>query len=127
MASSVVKDGGYWDSNTEMSARAFAVYVMDRLDGRSDYLVGHAESAFDMTVDKDGNPQIIYAFPRGDERDAINAAFDELVTQLKRERRLTHDERPESVIRRLKEAKPAGHEQQSANIPMKPRETGPAI
>ncbi|MDL2236108.1 hypothetical protein LJC07_08265, partial [Christensenellaceae bacterium OttesenSCG-928-L17] len=28
------KDGGYWDSNVEMTARAFATYVMDTLPGR---------------------------------------------------------------------------------------------
>jgi hypothetical protein len=100
---------------------------MDRLDGRSDYLVGHAESALDMTVDKDGNPQIIYAFPRGDERDAINAAFDELVTQLKRERRLTHDERPASVIGRLKDAQTVSHGQTEADMSIKQRVAEPAL
>jgi hypothetical protein len=122
-----VTDGGYGDRNTELCARAFAVYVMDRLGGRSDYLVGHAESALDITMDKDGNSQTIYAFPRGDERKAINVAFDNLIEQLKRERHLTHEERPESVIRRLKEAKPAGHEQKAIDIPMKSRASEPAI
>jgi hypothetical protein len=86
------KDGGYWDSNTEMTARAFATYVMDRLPGRSDYLVGHAECAVGWTADKDGNPEIVKAFPQGAEREAINAVFDELVAELKLGNFLTHDE-----------------------------------
>ncbi len=77
------KDGGYWDSNTEMTARAFATYVMDRLPGRSDYLAGHAECAVGLTFDKDGNPEIVKAFPEGAEREAINAVFDEIVAALK--------------------------------------------
>jgi hypothetical protein len=104
MASSFKKDGGYWDSNTEMSARAFACYVMDRLPYRSDYLVGHAESAVDVTADKDGNPEIVFAYPKGEERAAINAAFDEIVADLKKERRLTHEDKAPSVLGRLKEA-----------------------
>ncbi|NMA24653.1 MAG: hypothetical protein GX936_03190, partial [Clostridiales bacterium] len=37
------KDGGYWDSNIELTARAFATFVMDKLGRSSDYLAGHAE------------------------------------------------------------------------------------
>lgn len=32
------KDGGYWDSNVEMTARAFACYIKDKLPYQSDYL-----------------------------------------------------------------------------------------
>ena len=40
------KDGGYWESNTEMTARAFACYIKDKLAPEiSDYLAGHADSA----------------------------------------------------------------------------------
>ena len=38
------KDGGYWDSNVEMTARAFACYIKDKLPYTSDYLAGHALS-----------------------------------------------------------------------------------
>ena len=45
MAAECERDGGYWDSNTEMTARAFACYVKDKLPYPSDYLVGHADCA----------------------------------------------------------------------------------
>ncbi len=92
MGAACQKDGGYWDSNTEMTARAFATYIMDRLPGRSDYLAGHAECAITITTDKAGEPKIIKAYPEGAEREAINAVFDEVVAELKREQYLTHDE-----------------------------------
>ena len=41
----VKKDGGYWDSNVEMTARAFACYIKDKLPYTSDYLAGHADCA----------------------------------------------------------------------------------
>ena len=84
------KDGGYWESNTEMTARAFACYVMDKLPGDSDYLVGHAESAMTFVAGRNGEPEILKAFPEGEERKAINAVFDEIVAELKREQILTH-------------------------------------
>jgi len=87
------KDGGYWDSNTEMTARAFAVYVMDKLPGRSDYLVGHAECAVNIVFDKEGNPEILRAYPQGDERKVINAVFDEIIADLKLQKYLIHDDR----------------------------------
>jgi hypothetical protein len=87
------KDGGYWDSNTEMTARAFATYVMDKLPGKSDYLAGHAECAISMTFDKDGTPHLLKAYPEGEERKAVNAVFDEIVAELKLQHYLSHDER----------------------------------
>lgn len=84
------RDGGYWDSNTEMTARAFACYVKDKLDGVSDYLVGHADCAVNIVTGKDGELEVIKAFPEGEERKAINAVFDEIVAELKREQILTH-------------------------------------
>jgi hypothetical protein len=110
-----------------MGARAFATYVMDRLDGSCDYLAGHAESAIGITVDRDGKSQFFYAYPRGEERQAINVAFDNLVAELKRDRHITHDERPASVIGRLKEARAAGHEQKAADTSIKPRVAEPAL
>jgi hypothetical protein len=92
MGTVCMKDGGYWDSNTELTARAFATYIMDRLPGRSDYLAGHAECAIAMTADREGNPKIVKAYPEGSEREAINAVFDDIVAELKREHHLTHDE-----------------------------------
>jgi hypothetical protein len=86
------KDGGYWDSNVELTARAFAVYVLDTLTNRSDYLAGHAESAVGLTTDRDGNMEIVRAFPQGEERKAINAVFDELIAELKLQQILTHEE-----------------------------------
>ncbi len=84
------KDGGYWDSNVEMSARAFACYIMDKLPYRSDYLMGHAECAIGLYVPKNGDPEIIKAYPQGEERKAINAVFDEIIADLKRQKILTH-------------------------------------
>jgi len=86
------KDGGYWDSNTEMTARAFATYIMDTLPGRSDYLAGHAQCAINFDTDKDGELTILKAYPEGEERAAINAVFDEIVAELKLQNHLTHDE-----------------------------------
>ncbi len=86
------KDGGYWESNAELTARAFAIYIMDKLPGKSDYLAGHAECAISMTFDKDGTPHLLKAYPEGEERQAINAVFDEIVAELKLQHYLTHDE-----------------------------------
>lgn len=84
------RDGGYWDSNTEMTARAFACYIKDKLFGTSDYLVGHAESAVTLVEGKDKELEVLKAFPEGEERKAINAVFDEIVAGLKRDRILAH-------------------------------------
>lgn len=86
------KDGGYWDSNTEMTARAFACYVMDRLPYQSDYLVGHAECAINFTTGANGEVEILRAYPQGDERQAINAVFDEIVADLKLQHIFTHED-----------------------------------
>lgn len=79
------KDGGYWDSNVEMTARAFACYIKDKLPYQSDYLVGHADCAVTFVSDKDGKMEVLKAYPEGEERRAINAVFDEIVADLKRE------------------------------------------
>ncbi|MGN0544139.1 MAG: LPD1 domain-containing protein [Acutalibacteraceae bacterium] len=86
------KDGGYWDSNVEMTARAFACYVKDKLPYQSDYLVGHADCAITMITGKDGGMEILRAYPQGEERRAINAVFDEIVADLKLQQILTHAE-----------------------------------
>ena len=86
------KDGGYWDSNTEMTARAFACYIKDKLPYRSDYLAGHADCAVTFVAEKSGEMAVLKAFPEGEERKAINAVFDEIVADLKQERILTHSD-----------------------------------
>lgn len=67
-------DHGYWASTEEMFARAFACYVYDRVEGRSDYLCAHANVAI---------ANGIKAFPVGEEREAINKCFDDLFVELK--------------------------------------------
>ncbi len=62
---------GYWSSNVEMFARAFAVYVQDKLaekGSRSDYLCGHAESSI---------------YPEGAERERLNKLFDGVISEMK--------------------------------------------
>lgn len=86
------KDGGYWDSNVEMTARAFACYIKDNLPYSSDYLAGHADCAVTFVTGQDGEMEILKAFPEGEERKAINAVFDEIIADLKREHLLTHED-----------------------------------
>lgn len=93
MGKTYEKDGGYWESNIELTARAFATYIKDKLSGKSDYLAGHAECAISITVDKDGQHRLLKAYPEGAEREAINAVFDEIVAELKLEKYLSHDDR----------------------------------
>ena len=83
-------DKGYWQSNAEMFARAFHTYLLDKLKEqgiRNDYLCGHAE--YLPETDKNGNPH--YTYPRGEERQRINQAFDKLVENLK-ERGIFHEQ-----------------------------------
>lgn len=79
------KDGGYWTSEIEMFARAFACYVTDKLEGRqqkSDYLSAHSDVATIIVPDKNGNPQVVKAFPVGEERLQINSDIDEFISTL---------------------------------------------
>lgn len=73
---------GYWLRPTEMFARALESYVFDRLlamGARSDYLVhGVEQDRFADGTRFKGNP-----YPSGEERQAINAAFDAMVRELK--------------------------------------------
>lgn len=77
------KDGDYWDSTVEMAARAFACYIADKTGARNDYLSAHSDSAVGFDVNKSGELTVIKAFPEGQERIAINAAFDSLFAALK--------------------------------------------
>lgn len=84
------KDGNYWESNIEMTARAFACYIKDRLAPYiSDYLAGHADTAVGYGTTKDGTTEMIKAFPEGEERKKINEAFDKFFEALKKDGYLT--------------------------------------
>jgi len=91
------KDGDYWVCNKELTARAFACYIKDKLAYKSDYLVGHAESAISLDSDSEGNPIIIKAFPEGEERKAINEAFDNLFLNLKKDGYLNHNNKVKPI------------------------------
>ena len=104
MGSSTEKDGGYWDSEVEMTARAFACYIKDRLPYQSDYLVGHAESCVGLYTNKDGSTEVVRAYSQGEERKAINAAFDNLIAELKKELIFTHTEEVPSLPRPKEQA-----------------------
>ena len=75
-----------------MTARAFACYIKDKLPHASDYLAGHADCAVALVMDKSGETEVLKAYPQGEERRAINAVFDEIVADLKREQILTHSD-----------------------------------
>lgn len=69
---------GYWTSNEELFARAFACYVKDKLSGRNDYLVGHAdvgEAQYDHKT--------IYVYPVGEERKQFDQKMDKMIQGLK--------------------------------------------
>ena len=73
---------GYWASDCELFARAFACYLSDKLKekgDRNDYLNGTC----DTFVSMDKNGKWIFAYPKGKERLRINKAFDELINELK--------------------------------------------
>ena len=101
------KDGDYWDSTVEMAARAFACYVADKTNNQNDYLTAHSESAITLDTDKDGNPVIVRAYPVGEERTAINEAFDNLIEALKEDGYLherVQTEKPAEVSYLLEES-----------------------
>lgn len=70
----------YWSKTSEMTARAFACYMTDKCEGRSDYLNGHAETC---TYRK------MPLYPVGSEREAINKSFDNVFDYLK-EKNILH-------------------------------------
>ena len=69
---------GYWTSNEELFARAFACYVKDKLSGRNDYLVGHADIG---KAEHQG--KTIYVYPVGEERNQFDQKMDEMIQGLK--------------------------------------------
>lgn len=72
----------YWSSNHEMLARAFSAYVEDQLEAKgqsSDFLSFGSSGSFALPVGEEwGRP-----FPRGEERTAINAAFDKFFGEIR--------------------------------------------
>lgn len=69
---------GYWTSKEELFARAFACYVKDKLSGRNDYLVGHADIG---KAEHQG--KTIYVYPVGEERKQFDQKMDEMIQGLK--------------------------------------------
>ena len=72
---------GYWHSNIEMAARAFACYLYDKMAEmgiRNDYLTGHA-----FQVGLNANGETIPVYPKDDERAIINQAFDKVIEEMK--------------------------------------------
>ena len=77
---------GYWSSTVEMFARAGACYLSDMLKAKgakSDYLCGHSECCVGSNITRDGEIELVYAMPRGEERKAINSAIQEMIEDLK--------------------------------------------
>lgn len=79
--------GNYWKLPTEMLARAFQSYVLDRLADRgaqNDYLTRpQMDEATFKVAQEMGLAPAGDRYPRGDERNAINAAFDTLTQTLR--------------------------------------------
>lgn len=76
------EDKGYWSSDVELFARAFACYIHDKLELigiKNDYLCGHCDSCNALFPDSEGNIEVIKAYPVGEERAAINKCFDKIV------------------------------------------------
>lgn len=69
---------GKWNKTAEMAARAFACYLKDTMNAKSDYVIAHAD-AYQWEYENEK----LYAIPQGDERDLFNELFDGLFSQLK--------------------------------------------
>jgi len=69
---------GYWDSNAEMLARAFACYIKDTYDRKSDYLFAHAD-VYKFEFEN----QAICAIPQDGEREYFDELFDQMFEELK--------------------------------------------
>jgi len=80
-------DQGYWQSNVELAARAFACYITDKTSAKSDYLSGTSEVYIDIVQDYvTKKTQVIQAIPVGKERQEINKAFDDLFNDLRQKK-----------------------------------------
>lgn len=114
---------GYWQCNEELFARAFACYIHDKVDGRSDYLCGHANSAITNKIREDGGIEWIKAFPLGEERKQINQCFDELMIELKEKGYVHHYEFSSYKEEKLDSIKESSQQEQ-AMIPLTTDENG---
>lgn len=79
---------GYWQSEVELAARAFACYIKDKLaeqDIKNDYLTGHAEQ-----VALGSELKRLPVYPSKEERKVMNQAFDKVIQEMK-ELGIVHD------------------------------------
>lgn len=79
----------YWASDVEIFARAFHTYLLDKTEGKSDYLNASAEWYVAPDLE---TGEIYRAYPYGEERIVINKAFDEFFGALKKDGWLTAQE-----------------------------------
>ena len=70
----------YWSAPTEMLARAFSTFIEDKLAGQ-----GRLSEYLSYGSDNNLYPQLMRAFPQGEERTAINQAFQEFFDLMKHE------------------------------------------
>jgi hypothetical protein len=83
MAADQARTDKYWSSNPEMAARAFAAYVEDKLttaSAKNDFLVYKAHGTVFVPIYPEG---LLKPYPEGEERQAINKAFDKLFDTIK--------------------------------------------
>lgn len=75
-ASAKAMPGDYWQTPTEMLARSFEAYVSFRVEamGLTTEFIGKGDAAYLSEADD----RLKKTFPKGEERNAIFAAFDEL-------------------------------------------------
>ncbi len=70
-------DHGYWSSTVEMAARAFACFIKDMLNCKSDYLIALSD-VYEFTYDNEAK----CAHPQGEEREYFDELFDDLFVEL---------------------------------------------
>jgi hypothetical protein len=74
----------YWQTPHELFARAFEIYVANKLDeraSRNDYLTSRWKLSEDLETDT--GKQATLRYPQGEERAVINKAFDTLFAEIK--------------------------------------------
>lgn len=83
VAADQARAGSYWSTPHELAARAFAAYTEDKLaekEAGNDFLAYHAHGAVPVPIYPEG---LFRPYPEGDERVAINKAFDTLFSTFK--------------------------------------------
>ena len=70
----------YWSAPTEMLARAFSSFIEDKLASQ-----GRLSEYLSYGSDNNLYPQLMVAFPQGEERTAINQAFQKFFDVMKHE------------------------------------------